>query len=75
MEVADTTLRTDMGRKLRIYAEAGIPEYWVVDLKTKVVHRMWMPKASVYAEIDEVALGSMIDAATIEGLRIATHLP
>src|SRR5438132_12213528 len=41
VEVADRTLRTDLGRKARIYASAGVPEYWVVDLNsgTLYVHR------------------------------------
>ena len=32
IEVADSSLRKDRGRKLRMYARAGIFEYWIVDL-------------------------------------------
>ncbi|HTD33809.1 MAG TPA: Uma2 family endonuclease [Candidatus Elarobacter sp.] len=32
VEISDSTLRYDRGRKLRAYARAGIPEYWIVDL-------------------------------------------
>lgn len=32
VEVSDTTLHTDRGLKLRNYARAGIPVYWVVNL-------------------------------------------
>jgi Uma2 family endonuclease len=32
IEVADTSLDVDRGEKLAIYAEAGIPEYWIVNL-------------------------------------------
>jgi Uma2 family endonuclease len=41
VEVADTTLRTDLGRKARIYGSGGVSEYWVVDLNNRVlyVHR------------------------------------
>jgi Uma2 family endonuclease len=41
VEIADTTLRTDLGRKARIYASGGVAEYWVVDLNNRVlyVHR------------------------------------
>jgi Uma2 family endonuclease len=41
VEVADSSLRLDVGPKARLYAETGIPEYWVVDLNAKVtlVHR------------------------------------
>lgn len=33
-EVSDTTLRTDRRLKLRDYARAGIPAYWVVNLQS-----------------------------------------
>ncbi len=32
VEVADTSLRRDRGIKRRLYAEAGIPAYWIVNL-------------------------------------------
>jgi Uma2 family endonuclease len=32
VEVADTTLEKDRGRKAATYARAGIPEYWIVNL-------------------------------------------
>ncbi len=38
VEVADTTLRTDLGRKARIYASGGVIEYWVIDLNNRVVY-------------------------------------
>jgi Uma2 family endonuclease len=41
VEVADTTLSRDLGRKARIYASGGVSEYWVVDLNNRAlyVHR------------------------------------
>ena len=41
IEIADTTLAFDLGEKAFKYSEAGIPEYWVVDLVNRriVVHR------------------------------------
>ena len=41
IEIADTTLRMDLGKKAALYASAGVPDYWVVDLKNRqlVVHR------------------------------------
>ncbi len=32
-EIADTSLKKDVGLKAGLYAEFGIPEYWVLDLK------------------------------------------
>ena len=41
VEIADTTLRADLGRKALLYARAGVPEYWVMDLNIGelIVHR------------------------------------
>ena len=32
IEVADTTLAYDLGTKRKLYAQAGIQEYWVIDV-------------------------------------------
>ncbi len=37
IEVADSTLRFDRTVKLRIYARAGVAEFWLVDLKRRVM--------------------------------------
>ena len=38
VEFSQSTLSKDLGVKKTIYAEAGIPEYWVVNLKETCVH-------------------------------------
>ncbi|MGN6487463.1 MAG: Uma2 family endonuclease [Devosia sp.] len=38
IEVADTSLRYDLGRKVGIYAAWGIPEIWVIDAATLATH-------------------------------------
>ncbi len=51
IEVADTSLELDRGEKLSLYAQAGIHEYWIVDLNRRVliVHRQ--PKDAEYASV------------------------
>jgi Uma2 family endonuclease len=41
IEVSDSTLDTDQGRKLRLYARSEIPEYWIIDVKARqlILHR------------------------------------
>lgn len=41
VEVGDTSIRFDLDKKARLYARAGITEYWVVDLTRDeiVIHR------------------------------------
>ena len=38
VEVADTSLAYDRGRKLGVYAAYGIPEVWVIDATSLVTH-------------------------------------
>lgn len=38
VEVSNTTLRFDLGRKAALYLAGGIPEVWVVDVNAGVVH-------------------------------------
>ena len=38
VELADTSLKIDTGAKLKAYARAGIPNYWVLNLKEGVIH-------------------------------------
>jgi Uma2 family endonuclease len=72
VEVSDTTLATDLGRKAALYARHGIPEYWVAGLGGRTVHQMWGPGEEGYAERREVKFGEPIQAATIEGLTVKT---
>lgn len=72
IEVSDTTLRTDLGRKLRQYARGGIAEYWVADVKRRVIHRMWSPEGPSYRERDEIAFGEALASATIPELIVST---
>jgi Uma2 family endonuclease len=53
IEVAWRTLGIDLGRKVRIYAQNGVPDYWVVDTKNWeiVVHRKPDPARGTYANV------------------------
>jgi Uma2 family endonuclease len=47
IEVAQSSLNFDLGRKLRLYASITIPEYWVVDVANRkvIVHREPLKKS------------------------------
>ena len=70
VEIADTSRAIDMGLKARLYAAAGIPEYWVLNVEQRVIHQMWRPDGEVYAERRDVPVLSGITAATIPGLTL-----
>lgn len=72
IEISDSTAATDLGVKLRLYAGAGVPEYWVVERDARVVHQMWKPSGGVYAERRAVTFGERVAAATLEGVVVET---
>jgi Uma2 family endonuclease len=54
IEVADSSLAYDRTTKLRLYAEAGIPEYWVVDCISEAVEVHRTPSAEGYRDVTRV---------------------
>ena len=83
VEVADASLERDRGLKACLYANAGIPIYWIVnlvDLQIEVhgdpsgaVPSPSYPKRRVYAPGDEFPL--LLDDQQITVLRVADLLP
>jgi Uma2 family endonuclease len=72
VQIADTSLENDLGDKLRLYARAGIPEYWVADVNGRVVHQMWSPNAGGFPEERQVGFGAPVSSATMPELTIDT---
>ena len=72
VELTDTTRGNDLKRKPRLYAEAGIPEYWVFNREAQHVVRMWSPTPGGYAQRDEVPFGQPVGSNTIAGLAMPT---
>jgi Uma2 family endonuclease len=60
VEVADTTLASDRGMKVPLYAEAGIPEVWVVDLNASEVEVYTEPSGGRYRAVRRVAMGETL---------------
>ncbi|UFP92758.1 Uma2 family endonuclease [Gloeobacter morelensis] len=50
IEVADSSLDRDLRTKSKLYARAGIREYWVVDVNERQVHIFNRPSAEGYGE-------------------------
>lgn len=73
VEVSDTTLANDLGRKAVLYARAGVPEYWVVDLNEDRCLLHVSPGADGYGEQIDVPFGETLVAGTIEGLAVESR--
>lgn len=70
VEVADSSLRWDLGRKALIYAHFGIPELWVIDAVTEVTHVHTEPGPEGYRTIRQVPAADTVTSAAIPGLTV-----
>jgi Uma2 family endonuclease len=73
VEVSDSSLPQDRLTKSRIYARAGILEYWIVNLRDRRLEVHVGPDADkrVYSSIRSIALGESVELAAFPGTRIA----
>jgi len=71
IEVADTTLRMDRLVKAPIYAEAGVVEYWIVNVAARQVERHREPDAGqrLYRRFDVVESG-VLAVESLPGLAV-----
>ncbi len=52
IEIADSSLKPDLGEKAFLYAEHGVVEYWVVDVLGSRLHVHRNPDAGLYRSIE-----------------------
>lgn len=71
VEVAESSLRRDRGIKARIYAEARVPEYWIVDVKTMTVQVHTRPVADRYELIVVMRDGEVLRPTQLPGVSLA----
>ena len=70
IEVSDSSLTYDRGRKRRNYARAGIAEYWIVNLIDRLIERYTAPEGEDYTEVVRALAGGSL-ASTVLSLTIA----
>jgi Uma2 family endonuclease len=83
VEVANVTLRRDRTIKQRVYAAAGIPTYWIVNLIDRRVEVFSGPATAAgttaYAEVQNFAPGEAvplkIDGRELARIPVADLLP
>lgn len=70
VEVSETTLDYDRKRKLPLYARAGVPEVWVVDLVGELVETFAEPSGDAYGLTGRALRGEELVASAVRGLRL-----
>ena len=66
IEVADSSLEKDREFKRLIYAEAGIPEYWIVNIPDRQIEVFGQPKDGDYQEQMIAKIGERVASSTTE---------
>ena len=61
---------TDRDIKGPLYAAAGVPEYWIVDLTHQVFEIYRDPRNGRYASLVTLGLGEFAHAIAVEGLSV-----
>ena len=65
IEVSDTTVESDRGVKLPLYARSGIREVWIVDLTAQTVETYSEPEGDSYAKTGLVGLNGELSPAAL----------
>ena len=60
IEVAHSSLRLDRGLKRAIYAEVGVPEYWIVDVNERTVEVHTRPVDGRYSSVQMLRDGDVL---------------
>ena len=68
IEVAETSLAYDRGEKADLYAAAGIAEYWVVDLISRVVEVRREPLAGHYRSLKTFSGSEEVRSLSFPGM-------
>jgi len=71
VEIANSSLVEDLGRKRDLYARHGIKEYWVLDLVGRQLHLFIKPRAGQYREqrilaADQIATSTVVPKFSIK---------
>ena len=71
VEVADTSVDYDREVKLPLYAQAGLPEVWLIDLQKSRIEVYARPQGGAYQQRVEVTADATLTSPTIPQLALA----
>ena len=72
VEIAESSIDYDRDIKTRVYAKAGVPEYWLVDLNDDVVHVHADPSNGIYRTLASCRRGPSIAPRALPSCAIST---
>jgi Uma2 family endonuclease len=70
VEISDSSSGPDRNRKISLYARGGVPEVWVVDVKSKRLHVYREPRDGAYTDVWSTVKPGMIALSALPGIRV-----
>ena len=70
IEVADTTVKYDREVKIPLYAEANIPEVWLIDVNQEVVEVYRNPLQGVYQDVQKLVKNQVLSILAFPDVHI-----
>ncbi|HYY94431.1 MAG TPA: Uma2 family endonuclease [Pyrinomonadaceae bacterium] len=70
VEVADTTVESDRQVKIPLYARAGIPEVWLVNIPGERIEVYSAPEGETYRQVRRFGRGRRARSQTLEGFGV-----
>ena len=71
IEIADTSLTYDVKTKLRLYAENGVPEYWIIHAGRLMTTIYREPSGSDYKFVREFQMSEMLTPSLVPDLALS----
>jgi Uma2 family endonuclease len=71
IEVADSSLPTDRGTKATLYAECGVPEYWVVNVRDGILEVFTDIVRGAYTRVIPYQRGDTVSPLAFPDVRVA----
>lgn len=71
VEVSDRSLRIDRFDKARLYADAGIPVYWIVNIPDRQIEVLTQPAGPGYIQRDIYPVGTAVPVV-LDGVQVGT---
>jgi Uma2 family endonuclease len=71
IEVADSSLAIERGKKLRLYASCAIPEYWIVNLRERCIEVYTGPTPVAYSHVEKYEHGQSIQLVAFPDVSFA----
>jgi Uma2 family endonuclease len=70
-EISDANIQCDRGERMGLFAEAGIGEYWILNLNDDTLEVYRQPQANgIFADVRILHRGDQIEIAALPGVMI-----